>query len=180
MEEIQAFRNYWSVGTEERTAFELFWNTAQRISDVWDMGRNDIRADGKLDLILYKNRNSHPVRVVIDLKKLPDLVEALTHIPADQERFVMNEYGRPFKSQASFGNWFRKACRDAGVTKPAHGIRKARNDYLNDMGVPPKQVMAIMGHASLRTNSIYITDLENENNADAALDALLKVEREKS
>jgi site-specific recombinase XerD len=43
--EIAAFIARWPVGTRERTAFDLHYYTAQRISDVVKMRRDDITGD---------------------------------------------------------------------------------------------------------------------------------------
>jgi integrase len=38
--------------------------------------------------------------------------------------FICGENGRPLTKE-SFGNWFRNVCREAGIKKSAHGLRKA-------------------------------------------------------
>ena len=48
-------------------------------------------------------------------------------------------------TKESFGNWFGKACRTAGVNKSAHGLRKLAATRLANAGVSEAELDAIMG-----------------------------------
>ena len=136
-----------------------------------------MREDGKLAYTQYKNRDRKPTHVVLDI--LPELAETLAHIPPKQARFILSNRGKPFKSQGSFDNWFREACRKCGIMKSSHGIRKHRSDYMNDMGIPTRHIMSVMGHRNLKTASKYISEREQESNAEEAFDLMLKTEKER-
>jgi hypothetical protein len=45
----------------------------------------------------------------------------------------------------AFGNWFREACRAAGVTGSAHGLRKAGATRAANKGASERQLEAIFG-----------------------------------
>ena len=56
--------------------------------------------------------------------RFPDwLLELLALSPIGDMHFIVNAYGNPYTVE-SFGNWFRDRCREAGVHKSAHGLRK--------------------------------------------------------
>jgi enterobacteria phage integrase len=46
----------WSLGTKQRTAFELFLNTGQRRSDVVRMAWSHITAENKIKVVQHKDR----------------------------------------------------------------------------------------------------------------------------
>jgi hypothetical protein len=61
-------------------------------------------------------------RVVIPIES--ELEETLRAGPCGEMSFIAADDGKPMKKE-SFGNWFRDACRAAGIKKSAHGLRKA-------------------------------------------------------
>jgi hypothetical protein len=113
-EDIEAYRARWVIGTDQRLAFELFWNGAQRISDTWDISRSDIKG-GSFDYVQFKGRTRKPMRVVLPI--LAELWECIAHVPETQERLIRNDKGQPFNSQYGFESWFRRACKLAGVIR---------------------------------------------------------------
>jgi len=46
-------------------------------------------------------------------------------------------------------------CAAAGVTKGAHGLRKAAGGLLAEMGCTENEIRAVLGHADERTTAIY-------------------------
>ncbi len=55
---------------------------------------------------------------------MPPLAASIAAAPIGDLTFITGERGRPMTKE-SFGNWFREACRAAGVPGAAHGLRKA-------------------------------------------------------
>ncbi|MEI9901163.1 MAG: tyrosine-type recombinase/integrase [Hyphomicrobium sp.] len=50
------------------------------------------------------------------------------------------------RAATSFGNWFRKRCREAGLTDcPPHGLRKAAATRMAESGVTTRELMAWFG-----------------------------------
>ena len=66
---------------------------------------------------------------------------------------------RPFPGH-SFTAWFRKHCDDAGLPKRCvvHGLRKAAGRKLAEAGCTAHEIMAILGHTSLREAERYTKD----------------------
>src|SRR6266571_3433587 len=76
----------------------------------------------------------------------------------------------PFKSAASFGNWFAQCCRDAGLPKgtAAHGFRKAACRRLAEAGCSASEIMAVSGHKSLSEVQRYCAAADQARMARAA------------
>jgi integrase len=71
---------------------------------------------------------------------------------------------------ASFSNWFREMCNEAGVPKgySAHGLRKASATRLADLGATAHQLMSWHGWATLREPERYTRGANNKKLARAA------------
>jgi integrase len=122
--DIAMFEAKHAVGTMPRLALALLLYTGQRRSDVVQLGRQHVR-DGSLHFTQVKGRKRKPMRMVLPI--LPELAAAIEATRrAGTLTFLVNQHGNPFTPE-TFGNAFRRWCREAGVTKglAAHGLRKA-------------------------------------------------------
>jgi integrase len=101
--------------------------------------------------------------------------------PTDAMPFLLTEYGRPFKSSAAFGNKFADWCNQAGLEPVlcddgkvrnyrAHGLRKAACALLAHSGCTGPEIMAVSGHASLTEVQVYLSGVEQDRLAEAAMD----------
>jgi integrase len=125
-------------------------------------------------------------RLVIGIT--PELRAALDAIPKGKRAdgvltFIVNEYGMPFASAATFGSRFGDWCRMAGL-KPvmcddgrvrsyrAHGLRKAACRQLAHAGCTAPEIMAVSGHATLAQVQVYIDEVEQGRMAAAAMTKL--------
>jgi integrase len=79
----------------------------------------------------------------------------------------------PFDT-ASFGNWFRERCREAGVRKELsiHGLRKAACRRLAEAGCTPHEIMAISGHTTLKEVTRYTNKVDRKHMARIAMKRL--------
>ena len=111
------FRARWALGTRERVAFEVLRGTGLRRGDAVRVGRPHVR-DGVIRIATEKT--GERVAVVVSAV----LAEAIAAGPCGDLTFICGDGGKPMVKEA-FGNWFREACAAAGVTKSAHGLRKA-------------------------------------------------------
>jgi len=58
--------------------------------------------------------------------------------------FLVTQGGSGFTA-GGFGNWFRDACRAAGIAeRSAHGLRKSTATRLADAGCTEAQIKAVM------------------------------------
>ena len=143
-EDIAAFEATHTVGTPARLAMALMLFTGQRRSDVVHMARQHVR-NGAIEVRQRKTGTA----LIIPIH--PELQTIIDATPATQLMFLTTTQGKPFKSAASFGNWFSDCCRLAGLPKgtAAHGFRKAACRRLAEAGCSASEIMSISGHKSL-------------------------------
>lgn len=130
------------------------------------MGRQHIR-NGAIDVRQQKTGTVltvpiHPVlKIVIDAT------------PSNHLTFLTTSGGKPFTPEG-FGNWFRKACNEAGLPKgcSAHGLRKAACRRLAEAGCSVHQIAAISGHASLKEVERYGKAVDQASMAKDAIRAI--------
>jgi integrase len=166
-EKIETFRRRYPLGSRERLALELLLGTAQRRSDVIRMGPQHIR-----DGLLHARQQKTKVELRIPI--LPDLQAALDALPAPQHlTFLTTDAGRPFTS-ASFGNWFRACCKEAGLVGfSSHGLRKAACRRLAQAGCTAHEIMSWSGHRTLAEAQRYC---ESVKQIDLACEAANKMQ----
>jgi integrase len=112
-----AFRARWPLGTRERVAFEVLRQTGLRRGDATKLGRPHVR-----DKVIRLSTEKTGERVAIAMSA--ELAQAIAAGPIGDLTFIATSDGRP-TTKESFGNWFRETVKAAGVTKSAHGLRKA-------------------------------------------------------
>lgn len=152
IEDVEKFIKTHPKGTMAYKAMCFLLFTGQRISDVYRFGPQHV-TDDWLIFTQQKNKSRKPVR--LELPIIAPLKEVLDQPPAGQMAFIVSLHGRPFSSSNSFGNWFRRQARQAGIYKPNHGIRKGLGDILASMGLTAHQIMAILGHSTLKQAELY-------------------------
>ncbi len=82
--------------------------------------------------------------------------------------FLATERGKPFGKE-SFGNWFAKACRAAGVPGSAHGLRKAGARRIAERGGSEALLNALYGwKEGSRESATYVA---TANRARMAIEA---------
>lgn len=162
-EDIDAFRAKHPIGTPARLAMELMLCTGQRRSDVVHMGHQHVR-NGSIRVRQHKTGTSLEIPIHRELQAILDAT------PRTQLTFITTSGGKPFKTAASFGNWFAQCCRDAGLPKgtAAHGFRKAACRRLAEAGCSASEIMAISGHRSIAEVQRYCSAAEQARMARAA------------
>jgi integrase len=118
-------------------------------ADVVRLGAQHIKSNGLVEFRRQKTK----VEVAIPI--LPELQQAIDAMPkAEHLTFLMTEKGKPFTA-AGFGNWFREQCDAAGLSKAAHGLRKAGATRLAEHGCTDHEIMAWGGWTSLKEVQRY-------------------------
>jgi integrase len=142
-DEARAFEERWPIGTRERLAFDLLVYTGVRRSDVVRLGRQQTRR-GDITITTEKSRNSgRPVEVTITI--LPPLAKSIA-AAGGRETYLETTKGTPFAKE-SFGNWFRRACKAAGVPGASHGLRKLAAVRMAENGATEAELNAVFGWA---------------------------------
>jgi len=164
--DIEKFRETHTSG-DERLALELLLNTGQRRSDVVRMGRQHVR--GGMITVRQQKTGAQ-----LEIPLHPDLVAALAAVPGDRMTFLVRRGGKPWHPD-SFGHWFNKACKAAGldVGLSPHGLRKSMCTRLAEAGCSALQIMAISGHRNIREVETYV---EAANQKRLAKDAIGRLE----
>jgi integrase len=75
-------------------------------------------------------------------------------------------------TKESFGNWFREACKAAGVPGAAHGLRKAAATRLADSGATEAELEAIFGWRGGRMASLYTRNADRIKLAKTGMNKL--------
>ncbi|HYF35956.1 MAG TPA: tyrosine-type recombinase/integrase [Prosthecobacter sp.] len=168
MDEIARFLETHPPGSKARLAFMLLLCTGARKSDVVTFGRHIVEA-GALKYRVNKTGRW----IITPLAK--QLSEEIGHLPKDQVMFLLTEYGKPFTVNG-FGNWFRDRCDEAGVSKSAHGLRKAGAAIIAERGATENEIMAFGGWASPSEAAHYT---RSANQGRLAASAVRKLERKR-
>lgn len=155
------FEAHWPVGTKQRLAFDLLLYTAQRSGDVRQMTHQQIR-DGYIHLAQQKTGAKLRIPVLAPLSQSLDAHRSNASV------LVATGGGAPYTA-AGFGNWFREACRSAGITdRSAHGLRKLAATRLADAGCSESQIKAITGHKTAKEVERYTQARDQKLLADSA------------
>jgi integrase len=121
--------------------------TGLRRGDAVQLGRQHIR-DGVISMRTEKTGT--PVTIPL----LPELAEIIAVSKTGDLAFIATVTGTPMTKE-SFGNWFRDACKAAGVPGSAHGLRKAGATRAADNGATVAQLEAIFGWSGGGMASLY-------------------------
>lgn len=146
--EIEAYRKHHKLGTRARLGLELLYGTMAARADVVGLGTQHF----KKGFIEFRRQKT---KVEVAIPILPELQEAIDAMPrAEHLTFLMTEKDKPFTA-AGFGNWFREQCDAAGVSKAAHGLRKAGATRLAEHGCTDHEIMAWGGWTTLKEVQRY-------------------------
>jgi integrase len=142
-DDLARFRAHWPLGTRERLALEIMATTGLRRGDAAKLGRQHIgEVDGVTVIRLRTEKND---RLVVR-EVMPELKAAIDARPSHGLAFVARADGAPL-SKKEFGDWFRNACRAAGVKKSPHGLRKHDATALAHSGASEAEIEGAMGWA---------------------------------
>lgn len=145
--EVSRFEAFWPVGTRQRLALDILLFTGLRRGDAVRLGRQHIH-EGYITIRTEKTGE------VIVLPLLSALAKSIDATDTGDLAFLVTLRGQPFVKE-SFGNWFRKACSDAGCPGSAHGLRKAGAVRAAENGATERQMNAIFGWSSPKMAAHY-------------------------
>jgi integrase len=169
-DEIDSYRKRHPAGTKARLALEVLLQTGHARSDVVRMGSQYVR-NGRLSMARKKTGTEFSIPL------LPELVAELALHRCDgavaSMVWLTSEFGTPFGSAPSFGNWFARRCREAGVPGRAHGLRKASAIRLALRGATPYELMAWHGWRTIKEAQDYVDQANRIKLADNAADRLI-------
>ena len=135
--EMAAYEVRWPIGTRQRVWLDVLAYTGLRRGDAVRLSRQHVR-NGIAKLKTEKTG------IEVTLPILPILQRTLDAGPCGDLTFIVGANGKPLTKEA-FGNLFRKACNEAGVSGSAHGVRKIAATRAAENGATVAQLKAIFG-----------------------------------
>jgi integrase len=160
VDEVKRYHTRWAVGTRERLAMDLALFTGLRRSDLVRLGRQHVSGG-----IITIRTEKTDAEVTVPI--FPILQRSIDATQTSDLAFLATASGKPFKSAASLGNWFRKACLAAEVPGRLHGLRKAGATIAADAGATPHELMAMFGWTKLSEAERY-TEAANRKRLSAS------------
>jgi integrase len=159
--DVARYEARWPMGTKERVWLDVLLYTGLRRGDAVQLGRQHVR-DGVATLRTEKTG------ITVTIPILPALATTLAAGPCGELAFICGEAGRPFTKE-SFGNAFRDACRAAGVSKSAHGVRKIGATRAAENGATVAELEAIFGWQGGGMASLYTRAADRARLAKSAM-----------
>jgi hypothetical protein len=165
----------WPIGTRQRLAKELFRRMYGRRGDVHRLGpQHDI--GGFLKFVSQKNEHREgrkPNVLVIPID--PELRRAIDATNCiGTHNYILNDKGNPFKNPCTFGQWFARACEEAGVSKRAHGLRKTGISEAHNADAGIAGLQALGGWTTLEQPATYARAYNQPDAAARAMEKVLK------
>lgn len=176
-EEIAQYQEAHPVGTKARLALDLLLYTGVRASDVIALGpQMERQREGDprrwLHFTEFKGRQRKPKHR--ELPILPILAETIEATPSGHLSYLVTEFGRPFSTAKSFGNWFKRRCREAGLPHcSAHGLRKAGAIIAAENGATHDDLKALYGWETSKQVDLYTRQAQRNKIAGTAVDRWL-------
>lgn len=160
-DDVAAYESRWPTGSRQRVWLHVLLYTGMRRGDAVRLGKQHVR-DGVATLKTQKTGTE------VSIPILPVLAATLAAGPCGDLAFVCGESGRPFTKE-SFGNAFSEACRDAGVRKSAHGVRKIGATRAANAGATVAELEAIFGWSGGGMAALYTRAADRRRLAQGAM-----------
>jgi integrase len=167
-DDITRFEQRWPPGTRQYVWLQVLLYTGLRRGDAVRLGRQHVR-NGVASLKTEKSGFLTEVNIPL----LPVLQSALERGPSGDLAFICGERGQPLTKE-SFGNMFSAACREVGVIKSAHGVRKIGATRAAENGATVAELEAIFGWHGGGMASHYTRGADRRRLSTAAIGKLSK------
>jgi len=172
-DDIAAYESRWPIGTRQRVWIDVLIYTGLRRGDAVRFGRQHVR-NGVGTIKTEKTGTE------VTLPILPVLDATLKAGPCGDLTFIAGENGRPLTKE-SFGNLFRKACRDAGLhNRSAHGLRKSAATRAANAGATVAELEAIFGWQGGTMAALYTRAADRRRLAQGAMHKLARTSDEQT
>jgi integrase len=172
-DDIAAYESRWPIGTRQRVWLDVLIYTGLRRGDAVRFGRQHVR-NGVGTIKTEKTGTE------VTLPILPVLDATLKAGPCGDLTFIAGENGRPLTKE-SFGNLFRKACRDVGLhNRSAHGLRKSAATRAANAGATVAELEAIFGWQGGTMAALYTRAADRRRLAHGAMHKLARTSDEQT
>ena len=151
--------------------FDIYCYAGRRRGDAAALGKQHVK-----NAIISIDTEKTDTRVTIPIL---DILKALDAGPTGDLAFIATLTGNPMTKE-SVGNASRDACRDAGIKKSAHGLRKAAATRAANNGASEAQLEAIFGWEGGKMAALYTKTANRTKLASGAMNMLARTENETS
>ena len=169
LDDVAKYEAKWPAGTRPRVWLHVLLYIGCRRGDAVQIGRQHVR-DGILTFTTEKGRDRK--RIEVSRRIEPELGATLARGPTGALAFIAGERGAPLIKE-SFGNMFSAACREAGITKSAHGLRKLSATLWAERGATEMELMSMFGWATPQMAALYTRTASRKQMSLNAQDRLL-------
>jgi integrase len=160
-EEIEQYRGYWPLGTQQRLLMEFALETVSRRGEVVRLGPQHVR-NGRIRI--ERTHGSENVDIPIS----PELQAACDAMPKAHLTYIVTANGKP-RSKYGLGNDFANWATEAGLPQRCrlHGLKKGGMRRRAEAGNTPHELMAFSGHRSLSEIQRYTEAANKKRLADS-------------
>src|SRR5262249_49684777 len=161
--EIEQYRAYWPLGTQQRLVMEFALETASRRGEIIRLGPQHVR-NGRIRI--ERTHGSADVDIPISA----ELQAACDAMPLKHLTFIHTAAGQP-RSNAGLGLTFAGSATAAGPPAPCsmHGLKKGGMRRLAEDGNTTHELMAISGHNTLSEVQRYTAAADRKRLADSGM-----------
>lgn len=170
-EHVAQYQARWPLGTKERVWLDVLLYSGLRRGDAVRYGRQHVK-NGIGQIKTEKSKG----RLTATLPVLPILQATLDAGPCGDLTFIVGANGAPLTKE-TFGNYFREACREAGVPGSAHGVRKIAAATAANNGATVAQLKALFAWDNDAMPSLYTRTADRERLGREAGHMLANAER---
>jgi integrase len=162
-DEIDQYRTYWPLGTQQRLVMEFALETASRRGEVVRLGLQHVK-NGHIRIERTHGSND------VDIPVSPELQAACDAMPKAHLTYIVTAYGKP-RSKYGLGNDFAKWATEAGLPARCrmHGLKKGGMRRLAEARLTTHELMAISGHRTLSEVQRYTEDANRKLLADTGM-----------
>jgi integrase len=160
-EEVEQYRAFWALGTQQRLVMEFALETVSRRGEVVRLGPQHVR-NGRIRI--ERTHGSDDVNIPVS----PELQAACDAMPKGHLTFIVNSQGKP-RAKHSLGIDFAKWATEAGLPKRCrlHGLKKAGMRRRAELGNTAHELMAFSGHKTLEQVQNYTEAADKQKLADS-------------
>jgi integrase len=162
-QEIEQYRAYWPLGSQQRLVFEFALETASRRGEITRLGPQHIRA-GRIHIARSKGSRD------VDIPLSAELTAAVAAMPKAHLTFIVGADGKP-RTASAVTKDFRKWVAEAGLPPHCrlHGLKKSAMRRLAEAGATAHELMAVSGHKILSEVQRYSDAADKTRLADSAM-----------
>lgn len=153
-DEIEQYRAYWPLGTQQRLVMEFALETASRRGEVVQLGPQHVK-NGRIRI--ERTHGSADVNIPMT----PELQSACDAMPKAHLTYIVTAYGKP-RSKYGLGYDFAKWATSAGLPSHCrlHGLKKGGMRRGAEAGMTTHELMAFSGHKTLTMVQHYTKDVD--------------------